>query len=95
MKHSRIIVVYQKDDKGADTTVPTGEKRLVCFDPVLNEEMYTDYMMDVEIQKANWNQYERFYEGYYQTAIGNVEEMLSSPTVVLTREWLLLRLKGI
>ncbi|OEU11947.1 hypothetical protein FRACYDRAFT_245071 [Fragilariopsis cylindrus CCMP1102] len=38
--------------------------------------MYTDYMMDVKIQKANWNQYEQFYEGYYQTAIGNVEDVI-------------------
>jgi hypothetical protein len=32
--------------------------------------------MDLKIQKSNWNQYERHYEGYYRIAIGKVEDVV-------------------
>ena len=76
LKHSKLITIYEKDDKGAATTTPTGEKRLVCFDPILKESLDTNYFIDVKIQKANWNHYKRCYEAYYRTAIGNVEDVI-------------------
>ena len=66
--HSNLIEVV--DVHG----LPTGERRLVCHDPILKEQMDLEYNTDLKIQKGNWNQYERHYEGFYRTAIGNVEE---------------------
>jgi hypothetical protein len=66
--HSNIIDVV-----GADGA-PTGERKLVCHDPIAKEQIDAEYNMDLKIQKSNWNQYERHYEGYFRTAIGNVEE---------------------
>ncbi|OEU05681.1 hypothetical protein FRACYDRAFT_258678, partial [Fragilariopsis cylindrus CCMP1102] len=66
----------KKDATGADTTTPTGEKRLVCFDPILKESTDSNYFIDVKIQKANWNNYDRFSKAYYRTAIGNVEDVI-------------------
>jgi hypothetical protein len=76
LSHSNLITIYEKDDKGANTTVVTGEKRLVCFKPILKYEMNSEYSMDLKIQKSNWNQYERHYEGYYRTAIGNIKDVI-------------------
>jgi hypothetical protein len=76
LSHSNLITIYEKDDKGANTKVATGEKRLVCFNPILKDEMDSEYSMDQKIQKSNWNQYERHYEGYYRTAISNVEDVI-------------------
>jgi hypothetical protein len=74
--HSKIVVIMEKDDKGIATTTPTGEKKLICFDSILKDEMEAEYSMDLKIQKSNWNQFERHYEGYYRTAIGNVEDAI-------------------
>jgi hypothetical protein len=53
--------------------VATGENKLVFFDPVKKEQMDAEYNMDLRIQSSNWNQYQRHEEGFYRTAIGNVE----------------------
>jgi hypothetical protein len=53
--------------------VATGGNKLVCFDPALKEQMDAEYNMDLKIQSSNWNQYQRHEEGFYRTAIGNVE----------------------
>jgi hypothetical protein len=74
--HSKLITVMEKNDKGVSTFVPTGEKKLICFNPILKDEMESEYNMDLKIQKSSWNQYERHYEGYYRTAIGNVEDTI-------------------
>jgi hypothetical protein len=57
----------------ADGVTPTGEIRLVCFDPILKDQMEAEYTMDLKIQSSNWNQYRRMEEGDYRTAIGNVD----------------------
>jgi hypothetical protein len=75
LSHSKLVVIYGKDDKGAPTIkTPTGEKRLICFDPILKDEMDAEYNMDLKIQKSNWNQFERHYEAYYRIAFGNIED---------------------
>jgi hypothetical protein len=74
LSHSNLVTIYEKDDTGANTKVATGEKRLVCFNPILKEEMEAEYNMDLKIQKSNWNQFERHYEGYYRIAFGNIED---------------------
>jgi hypothetical protein len=38
--------------------------------------MDAKYSMDLKLQKANWNQYGRFYDGYYSIAVGNVEDTI-------------------
>ena len=76
LKHSKVVTIYEKDDKGVNTTVATGEKRLVCYDPILKASMDSNYFIDVKIQKANWNNYDRFSKAYYRTAIGNVEDVI-------------------
>jgi hypothetical protein len=53
--------------------VATGENRLVCFDPIMKEQMDAEYSMDLKIQSSNWHQYQRHEEGFYRTALGNVE----------------------
>jgi hypothetical protein len=53
--------------------IATGENKVVCFDPVMKEQMDAEYNMDLKIQSSNWNQYQRHEEGFYRTAIGNVE----------------------
>jgi hypothetical protein len=35
--------------------------------------MDAEYSMDLKIQSSNWNQYQQHEEGFYRTAIGNVE----------------------
>jgi hypothetical protein len=74
--HSKLFSVMEKDDQGVATKIPTGEMKLLCFNPILKDEMDSEYNMDLKIQKSNWNQYERHYEGYYRTAIGNVEDTI-------------------
>lgn len=44
--HSELVTIYQKDDKGAPTTIETGEMILVCFNSVMEEEMEAEYNMD-------------------------------------------------
>jgi hypothetical protein len=63
--HSKLFRVMEKDDQGVSTNVPTGEIKLMCFNPVLKDEMDSEYNMDLKIQKSNWNQYEPHYEGYF------------------------------
>jgi hypothetical protein len=46
---------------------------LICFDPVIKEQMDAEYNMDLKLQSSNWNQYQRHEGGFYRTAIGNVE----------------------
>jgi hypothetical protein len=58
---------------GTDGVTPTGENKLICFDPILKDQMDAEYTMDLKIQSSNWNQYNRMEEGYYRTAIGNVD----------------------
>jgi hypothetical protein len=53
--------------------VATVENRLICFDPVMKEQMDAEYSMDLKLQSSNWIQYQRHEEGFYRTAIGNVE----------------------
>jgi hypothetical protein len=74
--HSKLMDVMEKDDKGVSTKVPTGERKLVCFDPIVKDQMEAEYSMDLKIQKSNWNQFERHYEGYYRIAIGNIEDTI-------------------
>jgi hypothetical protein len=76
LAHSKLVTVMEKNDKGVSTNVPTGETKLVCFNPILKEEMDAEYSMDLKIQKSNWNQFERHYEGYYRTAIGNMDDTI-------------------
>jgi hypothetical protein len=66
--HSNLTAVM-----GTDGVTPTGENKLVCFDPILKDQMDAEYTMDLKIQSSNWNQYKRMEEGYYRTAIGNVD----------------------
>jgi hypothetical protein len=68
ISHSNLTRVME-----ADGVTATGEVRLVCFDPILKDKMEAEYTMDLEIQSSNWNQYSRMEEGYYRTAIGNVD----------------------
>lgn len=59
----------------AYTKVATSVEKLVCFDPILKDEMEAEYNMDLKIQKSNWNQlFQRHYKGYYRTAVGNIED---------------------
>ena len=44
--HSKLVTIYQNDDKGAPTTIETGEMKLVCFNLVMEEEMEAEYNMD-------------------------------------------------
>jgi hypothetical protein len=66
--HSNLTTVYESDG-----VTPTGEIKLICFDPVLKDQMDAEYNMDLKIQSSNWNQYNRMEEGYFRTAIGNVD----------------------
>jgi hypothetical protein len=66
--HSNLTPVMETDG-----VTPTGEIRLVCFDPILKDQMEAEKTMDLKIQSSNWNQYSRMEEGYYRTAIGNVD----------------------
>jgi hypothetical protein len=68
ISHSNLTPVMESDN-----VTPTGEIRLVCFDPIMKEQMEAEYTMDLKIQSSNWNQYSRMEEGYYRTAIGNVD----------------------
>jgi hypothetical protein len=52
-----------------DGTTPKSKFKLICFDPVLKDQMDAEYNMDLNIQSSNWNQYNRMEEGYYRTAI--------------------------
>jgi hypothetical protein len=74
--HSKLVSVMEKDDKGVPTNMPSGEKKLICFDPILKDQMETEYNMDLKLQKSNWNQFECCYEGLYRIAIGNVEDAI-------------------
>jgi hypothetical protein len=74
--HSKIVDIMEVDDKGVPSRIPTGEKKLMCFDPIMKDQMEAEYSMDLKIQKSNWNQFERHYEGYYRIAIGNVEDTI-------------------
>jgi hypothetical protein len=57
----------------SDGVTPTGEIKLICFDPILKDQMDAEYNMDLKIQPSKWNQYSRMKEGYYCTAIGNID----------------------
>jgi hypothetical protein len=50
--HSKVVVMYE------DNGTPTGETRLICYDPIKKEEIDAEYNMDLKIQKSDWNQYE-------------------------------------
>jgi hypothetical protein len=39
LSHSKLVDIMEKDDKGLPTTVATGERKLVCYDPILKDEM--------------------------------------------------------
>jgi hypothetical protein len=66
--HSNVVPIME-----ADGVTPTGGNRLVCHDPALKEQIDAEYNMDLKIQSSNWNQYTRHQDGYFRTAIGNVE----------------------
>jgi hypothetical protein len=74
--HSKLIVLYEKDDKGVSTSKPTDEKVLLCFDPIIKEQMEAEYSMDLKIQKSNWNIFERQYEGLYRIVFDNVDDTI-------------------
>jgi hypothetical protein len=57
----------------SDGVTPTGEIKLICYDPILKDQMDAEYNMDLKIQSSNWNQYSQMEEGYYCTAIGNID----------------------
>jgi hypothetical protein len=76
LSHSNLVDIMVMDENGKPTSVATGERRLICYDPILKDEMEAEYNMDLKIQKSNWNQFERHYEGYYRTAVGNVEDTI-------------------
>jgi hypothetical protein len=61
LSHSDVVDIMEKDNKGMPTTVATGERRLVCHNPILRDEMEAEYNMDPKIQKSNWNQFQRYY----------------------------------
>jgi hypothetical protein len=65
--------VHSKVEPVLVAGVPTGENKLLCFDPIMKEQMDAEYSMDLKIQSSNWNQYQRHEEGFYRTALGNVE----------------------
>jgi hypothetical protein len=71
--HSNLTRVME-----ADGITPTGRIRLICFDPILKDQMDAEYNMDLKIQSSNWNQYSRMEEGYYRTSIGNVDSNVLS-----------------
>jgi hypothetical protein len=52
---------------------PTGGNKVVCFNPFLKEQMDAEYNMELKFQLSNWNQYNRMEEGYYRTALGNID----------------------
>jgi hypothetical protein len=66
--HSNLIQVM-----GEDGVTPTGERNLVCHDPILKEQLDAEYSMDLKLQSSNWNQYQRYEEGMYQISIGNIK----------------------
>jgi hypothetical protein len=68
--HSTLTPVLEVLENG----VATGENRLLCFDPVLKEQMDAEYNMDLKLHSSNWNQYQRHEEGFYLTAIGIAED---------------------
>jgi hypothetical protein len=76
LSHSKLIDIMETDDKGMPIKVATGERKLICYDPILRDEMEAEYNMDLKIQKSNWNQFERHYEGYFRTAVGNFEDTI-------------------
>jgi hypothetical protein len=76
--HSSLADIMEKEDKGVPTKTPTGKRKLVCFNPIVKEQMDAEYSMDLKIQKSNWNQFERHYEGYYCIAIGNIEDTIAT-----------------
>jgi hypothetical protein len=49
--HSNLVDVMEKDKNGITTNTPTGETKLICFDPILKEEMEAEYSMDLKIQR--------------------------------------------
>jgi hypothetical protein len=67
ISHSNLTPVMK-----ADNVTPTGEIKLVCFDPIMKYQMEAEYTMGLKIQSSNWNQYSRMEEGYFRTAISNV-----------------------
>jgi hypothetical protein len=46
--HSKLTPVME-----ADGVTPTGEIRLICFDPILKDQMDAEYNMDLKIQSSN------------------------------------------
>jgi hypothetical protein len=51
-------------------------QQLLCFDPIIKEQMEAEYSMDLKIQKSNWNIFERQYEGLYRIAFDNVDDTI-------------------
>jgi hypothetical protein len=47
--HSKLVAVMEKDDKGISTKVSTGKNKLICFDPILKDEMEAEYSMDLKL----------------------------------------------
>jgi hypothetical protein len=70
--HSRLVPEL---DTSGD---PTGGNTIICFNPFLKEQMDAEYNMDLKFQSSNWNQYNRMEEGYFRTAIGNVDSNVIS-----------------
>jgi hypothetical protein len=45
ISHSNLTSVME-----ADNVTPTGEIKLVCFDPIMKDQMEAEYTMDLKIQ---------------------------------------------
>ena len=55
--HSNLAAVIENG-------VATSANVLICHDPVLKEQMESEYYMDLKYQSSNWNQYQRHEEGF-------------------------------
>jgi hypothetical protein len=51
LSHSNLVDIMVMDENGKPTKVATGERRLICYDPILKDEMEAEYNMDLKIQK--------------------------------------------
>jgi hypothetical protein len=87
LRPSKLVTIFERDDTGAPTQIPSGEKRLVCFDPILKDEMEAEYSMDLKIQKSNWNLLKDITKDIIVLQLETLK-ILSSPIIVVqTKGW--------
>lgn len=53
-----------------------GGNAIVCFDPVLKQQLDIIYNMELKTALSNWNQYQRNNDALLSTAIGNVHPVV-------------------